>query len=104
MKGTEYMNDPKMFENPCPICKKHQATQLCDYVIKYSNTVLFMRTYQDFLRENSGTKNETCDLPLCKKCAIEVGPNADLCPHHHKLYLQSDLPKNLRKYQKIIFN
>lgn len=93
------MNDPNVFENPCPICKKREATHLCDYVIKYSNAVLFMRNYHDFVRENRGTKNDTCDLPLCEECACDIGVNVDVCPHHYKLHLQAELPEELKKYQ-----
>jgi len=24
----------------------------------------------------------TCDKPLCKRCAVRVGPNLDHCPDH----------------------
>lgn len=92
------MNDPRIFENPCAICKVRVAEKLCDYVIRYDNSIIFYRNLQRFIRENS-SRHETCDLPLCNKCAIEIGVNVDFCPHHYKLHLQSELPERLKKYQ-----
>lgn len=79
------MNDPRIFENPCAICKVRVAEKLCDYVIRYDNSIIFYRNLQRFIRENSRCRHETCDLPLCNKCAIEIGVNVDFCPHHYKL-------------------
>lgn len=92
------MNDPKVFENPCPICKKREATQLCDYIVRYDNGIIFFRHRPLFNKVNSpGYKHETCDLPLCKECAVEVGTDADICPHHYKLYQQAELPEELER-------
>ena len=50
-------------EPPCSVCKMPSSI-LCDY-------------------ELTGTKaGKTCDRPLCKRCAVHVGPNRDLCPAH----------------------
>lgn len=99
------MNDPKVFENPCPICKKHEATQLCDYIIRYDNSVIFFRNRRLYNKVNSpGYKHETCDLPLCQECSYRVGVHVDMCPHHYKLHLQAGLPRHLRKYQRRTFN
>lgn len=35
----------------------------------------------------------------CNECAIEIGINVDFCSHHYRLYLQSELPERLKKYQ-----
>jgi len=93
------MNDPKVFENPCAICKKREGTQLCDYVIQYNNGVVFFRDWEQFQLANAAGHNETCDLPLCTECSKKVGSNADLCPHHYKLHLQAEVPPELRKAQ-----
>ncbi|RFA36218.1 hypothetical protein CAI16_05355 [Virgibacillus dokdonensis] len=80
------MNDPNVFENPCPICKKKEATRLCDYVTKYIVTTIdFRATY------------ETCDLPLCEDCASRYG-QFDFCPQHEALFNQLKLPKELQRY------
>lgn len=98
------MNDPKVFESPCAMCKKREATQLCDYIVRYDNSVVFLRNRIDFNKANSpGRKHETCDLPICKDCSHDIGMNVDVCPHHYKLHLQTDLPLELQKYQKRIF-
>lgn len=92
------MNDPKVFAHPCAICKKREATLLCDYVVGYNNSVIFIcGNHEKFKEENSGCKHETCDLPLCEKCAKKNGNNVDFCPYHYQLYLKDELPK---KYQK----
>ncbi|MBI2313551.1 MAG: hypothetical protein HYU77_13710 [Betaproteobacteria bacterium] len=28
----------------------------------------------------------TCDVPLCARCAVEIGPNLHLCPGHAERY------------------
>lgn len=94
------MNNPKIFENPCAICRKKEATQLCDYVIRYDNSTIFIGNYKEFVEENSRCKHESCDLPICKECAKEGGQNVDFCPHHYKLHLQVELPKHLQKAQR----
>lgn len=95
------MNNPKVFENPCPICRKREATQLCDYIVRYDNSIMFIRNRNLFNKVNApGYKHETCDLPLCKECAYVVGTNVDMCPHHFKLFQQSELLLELQKYQR----
>lgn len=86
------MNERNIFKNPCPVCKKREATQLCDFVIDYIWTTIDFKT-----------ESVTCDLPLCKECAYEVGVNVDLCPHHYRLYQQKELPEHLQKYQRRVF-
>lgn len=99
------MNDPKIFENFCPICKKREATQLCDYVIDYDNSIIFFRNRKLFNEVNApGYKHSTCDLPLCKECSHEIGTNVDVCPYHYKLHQKARLPLHLRKYRREIFS
>lgn len=93
-------NNPIPFDNHCAICKKREATQLCDYIIRYDNSIIFVRNRILFNKLNSaGYKHETCDLPLCKECAKSVGNHVDLCPHHYQLHQQVELPENLRMAQ-----
>ncbi|OZS79463.1 hypothetical protein CF394_00735 [Tetzosporium hominis] len=66
------MNDPKVFENPCAICRKREATQLCDFVTEY------------FWVSHKGQVTGTCDLPICRDCAHESGGH-DFCPEHKKM-------------------
>ena len=92
------MNEPNVFSNPCAICKKREATQLCDYVIDYDHTLIFFRNWKDFKEANESPRYETCDLPICKECSHERN-NLDFCPHHYKLHQQVQLPENLRMAQ-----
>lgn len=93
-EGDLRMNDPSLFEDPCPICKVRKATRLCDYVIHYDNTVIFFRNYKDFIASNENVRHETCDLPICVECAKQVN-EADFCPHHYSLLKQVELPEDL---------
>jgi hypothetical protein len=93
------MNNPLIFENPCAICKIREATQLCDYIVMYDNSIIFFRNYKQFREENMNGHHETCDLPLCVKCSHKAGHHVDLCPHHYKLQQQAELPKHLKKAQ-----
>ena len=34
---------------------------------------------------------KTCDLAICRRCAVRVGPNMDYCPAH---YIESKGPAN----------
>lgn len=95
------MNNPSVFENPCPICKKREATLLCDYVTEYhSQSVIFVNgPYEAFKAANEGPRIDTCDLPMCSECAKHITDGVDFCPHHYKLHEQVRLPDKLRKYQ-----
>ena len=93
------MNQPEVFGNPCAICKTREATRLCDYVIGYEVSILFLRNYKDFMEENMRCKHGTCDLPMCQECAESLGTHVDFCPHHYKLFKQAELPPDLKKYQ-----
>lgn len=94
------MNNTRVFSNPCALCKKREATRLCDYIVKYDNSIIFFRDPILFHEVNSPAyKHDTCDLPMCEECAYEVGYQVDFCPHHYKLHMQVELPEKLRKYQ-----
>lgn len=48
----------------CSACKSRRHTKLCDFAL-------------------TGKKaGQTCDAPLCDRCATRVGPNRDYCPAH----------------------
>lgn len=93
------MNNPKVFENPCAICRVREATKLCDYVIGYEHSTIFLRGYKQFVQENTRCKHETCDLPMCGECVKKNSRNIDFCPHHYKLFVQAELPLHLKKHQ-----
>ena len=78
------------FRNVCPICKKKEATKLCDYVIDY----LQPHFYRSRLDSRNSLKYETCDLPMCEECAVNHLAY-DFCPHHNKLFQQVDLTTDL---------
>ncbi|OCB94458.1 hypothetical protein [Bacillus subtilis] len=93
------MNDPAVFKNPCAICRKREAERLCDFVIVFNRYPIYFKDYRMFKDSVENGQDETCDLPLCKECRIEVG-GADLCPYHYDLYERVELPEKLRKYQR----
>jgi len=33
-------------------------------------------------------KSGTCDAPICRQCALEVGPDKHLCKAHQKAYAE----------------
>ncbi|SDH22863.1 hypothetical protein SAMN04489735_101733 [Aneurinibacillus thermoaerophilus] len=55
-------------KNPCFICKKREATRLCDFVIDYIWT-----TMKDENGRMIGHMHDTCDMPLCEFCAYKTG-------------------------------
>lgn len=51
----------------CSACRERRATKLCDYVVGF----------------HSGVQDpNTCDKPLCDRCAVSVGQDRDYCPSH----------------------
>lgn len=90
------MNNPEIFTNPCAICKRKEATQLCDYIISYEETY-FVSDYRQF-KELNACKHNTCDLPLCKDCAARHGSH-DFCPTHHEI-LKVDIPEEQEYYRR----
>lgn len=51
---------------PCRQCGARSA-RLCDYALM------------------GRLAGKTCDMPLCAKCAVKVGPDRDLCRAHAEL-------------------
>jgi hypothetical protein len=68
----------KIPENPCAICRKKEATQLCDFVIDYVWT------------SHHGNGTLTCDLPMCTECSDHRGSH-DFCPQHSQMLKDLDL-------------
>jgi hypothetical protein len=65
---------------PCSICKKRQATLLCDMPmgkiknlhIKLPNGLTdYENSYKEYM--------DTCDREICDKCAVEVNPGVHFC-------------------------
>jgi hypothetical protein len=69
----------EMPKNPCFVCKKREATQLCDFVVDYVWT-----TMKDERGRMIGNTHITCDMPLCKECSYKVA-GFDFCPYHKKM-------------------
>jgi hypothetical protein len=68
----------KLPENPCAICRKREATQLCDFVIYYVWT------------SHHGNGTLTCDLPMCTECSDQRGSH-DFCHQHSQMLKDLDL-------------
>lgn len=85
----------------CAICRRNPVKRWCDYVVAYDNQIIFFRDYKDFVDANSAISYETCDLPLCDKCATNVGRDRDLCPHHMSLHSQVKLPEEYQRLRQI---
>ncbi|QJC52737.1 hypothetical protein HGI30_14985 [Paenibacillus albicereus] len=84
----------------CAVCKRNPVNRWCDYVVDYSNPLTFFRDYKDFIEANRGDKYETCDLPICDKCATNVGKDRDLCPHHMGLHGKAQLPDEYQRQRQ----
>ncbi|CWU73231.1 TPA: hypothetical protein ACGX73_001628 [Listeria monocytogenes] len=82
-------NDPNIFKNTiCDVCKKKVSTRLCDFVTEYEG-VAFFRNSHDF---RSQKIHDTCDLPMCDKCAAKYNGIYDFCPYHQKLLSKIKIP------------
>jgi len=92
------MPDVSFGENGiCAVCRRNPVNRWCDYVISYDNYFIFLRDYKQFIAANQSNDYETCDLPMCEKCAKEVSIDRHLCPHHMKLHTQRHLPDAYQK-------
>ncbi len=49
------------------------------------------RELGDLLCDFPVADGKTCDKPLCRRCAVSVGPDLDHCPGHHQ---EDALPRN----------
>ncbi|RKN86759.1 hypothetical protein [Paenibacillus ginsengarvi] len=82
----------------CAVCRRNPVTRWCDFIIAYNNEFIWVKgSYKAFKEANSGDKYETCDLPMCEKCANKVSRDRHLCPHHMKLHNQRELPDAYQK-------
>ena len=82
----------------CSVCKKRKVSKWCDYIVEYNHHVLFLRNYEDMIEANKrGADYKTCDLPICFECAKEVSMDTHLCPHHHNLHKQAELPDSYQR-------
>jgi hypothetical protein len=45
----------------------------------------------DLLCDWKTGKDTTCDRPVCKACALEVGPNKHLCQQHRAMWARHPL-------------
>lgn len=85
----------------CAICKRNPVNRWCDYVVSYDTSTTFLRNYKDFIAVNGAKDYETCDLPMCDKCATSVGRDRDLCPHHISLHRKIQLPDEYLRQRQI---
>lgn len=77
----------------CGVCRKNPVSRWCDFIIKYDNHLTFFRDRGMFNESNQHNADyQTCDLPMCEDCAINVSRETDMCPHHNNLLNQVDLP------------
>lgn len=62
---------------------------LCDYPVE--NRRSRFPTYKE---------SSTCDKPLCRECAISVGPDKDHCPSHKTAPAQGELNVEVDDFQE----
>lgn len=83
------MNEKISPYDRCMVCGKKRAVFLCDFP---ANNILF-----DFPDPETGEKvpmqrQNTCDLPMCKDCAIEVAENRHFCKTCAMKFIIKSLP------------
>lgn len=74
----------------CSVCKKKEATKLCDFPVGRARYVGHPPRYlmEQVKRSDIAWKKldmewtMTCDRPLCSECAIEMRNGIDFCPCH----------------------
>lgn len=66
-------------KNVCQICKKREATRLCDFVM--SSWQYCGHPPKNTNEKMSGVN--TCDVMMCDKCSKRFG-ETDLCDKHYK--------------------
>lgn len=77
----------------CAICRKKPVERWCDFIVKYDNHLTFFRDRKMFNEANQHNADyQTCDLPMCEDCAVNVSRDTDMCPHHNNLLNQVSLP------------
>lgn len=73
----------------CMVCGKKEAVLLCDFPVK---RILF-----DCPDPKTGEKvpvqqQNTCDLPMCKDCAVEVATDRHFCKTCAMRFITKSLP------------
>ena len=64
----------------CAICHKRKAKYLCDMPKSRGKTLHLKKENGVTDYENSFKWfTDTCDLPICEKCAVEVGGDIHFC-------------------------
>ncbi len=64
----------------CSICKKRKATILCDMPTSRVHNLHLRNDDNSTDYKNSFKQyTETCDSPVCEKCALEVGGDIHFC-------------------------
>jgi hypothetical protein len=71
----------KMPDNPCPFCKRNEATQLCDFVVDYMGTIFFSPRDGGIMPPHP----QTCDNQICKECAVKYNGH-EFCPECKKIH------------------
>lgn len=57
------------YNDRCWSCRKREATKLCDFIKGYVwNSIDFTK------------KPDTCDMPICNECAVNLAEEFDFCP------------------------
>ncbi len=56
----------------CEVCGEQEYTQLCDYA--NGSGIITSVDFQEL--------TSTCDKKMCRKCAVNIWANCELCPEH----------------------
>jgi hypothetical protein len=57
------------YDDRCWSCRKREATKLCDFI---KGTIW---NSKDLI-----TRQDTCDQPICDRCAVNLADEFDFCP------------------------
>lgn len=60
----------------CEVCNEHEYTHMCDFGV---GSGIISSSY------NFKKLTSTCDKKLCKKCAINLWVDSDVCPEHARI-------------------
>lgn len=60
-------------EELCEVCYEREHTQLCDHSV--GRPIITSANFNLPLAH-------TCDKKLCKRCAVNIWINCDVCPEH----------------------
>lgn len=73
-----FMCGPRPRSHKCSSCGYLSARKQCDYPVKP--------------KLHRKIAKATCDRWLCDRCAVNVGPDRDYCPPHHRLSQETKTP------------